>query len=119
TAAEATLSFAQGVMAAGSQVVSTWAASQAGGGGGASGIQPKDKTPPTILGPLPPDGASNYIYGVSGIYRFASSNSFSGTGTLAIAYSAAQVAGLYEPDLRIYRLDDNTNQWVLVGGTVD
>ena len=38
---------------------------------------------------------------------------------MAIAYSAAQAAGLYEADFRIYRLDDNTNRWVLVGGTVD
>lgn len=115
----ATLTFAQNVMPWGSQVVSSWVAGLAGGGGGASVVHPKDKTPPTILGPLPPLGAGNYIYGVSGIYRFASSNSFNGTGTLAIAYSAAQVAGLYEPDLRIYRLADNTNGWVLVGGTVD
>jgi hypothetical protein len=115
----ATLTFGQDAMAGGSQVISSWVAGLAGGGGGASVVHPKDKTPPTILGPLPPLGASNYIYGVSGIYRFASSNSFNGTGTLAIAYSAAQVAGLYEPDLRIYRLDDNTNQWVLGGGTVD
>ena len=109
----ATLSFGQGVMAEGSQVVSSWVA------GVFSGVRPHDKNPPTILGPLPPVGASNYIYGVSGIYRFASSNSFNGSGTLAIAYSAAQAAGLYEADFRIYRLDDNTNRWVLVGGTVD
>ena len=100
-------------MAGGSQVVSSWVA------GVVSGVHPHDKNPPTILGPLPPVGASNYIYGVSGIYRFASSNSFNGSGTLAIAYSAAQAAGLYEADFRIYRLDDNTNRWVLVGGTVD
>ena len=115
----ATLTFGQEAMAEGSQVISSWVARLAGGSGSASVVHPKDKTPPTILGPLPPLGASNYIYGVSGIYGFASSNSFNGTGTLAIAYSAAQVAGLYKPDLRIYRLDDNTNQWVLVGGTVD
>ncbi len=109
----ATLSFGQGVMAAGSQVVSSWVA------GVVSGVHPHDKNPPTILGPLPPVGASNYIYGVSGIYRFASSNSFNGSGTLAIAYTDAQAAGLYEADFRIYRLDDNTNRWVLVGGAVD
>ena len=91
----ATLSFGQGVMAGGSQVVSSWVAGLAGGSGGTSGVHSNDKTPPTIIGRLPPFGASNYIYGVSGIYQFASSNSFNGTGTLAIAYSAPQVAGLY------------------------
>jgi hypothetical protein len=109
----ATLTFGQDVMAEGSQVVSSWVA------GVFSGVHPHDKNPPTILGPLPPVGASNYVYGVSGIYRFASSNSFNGSGTLAIAYTDAQAAGLYEADFRIYRLDDNTNRWVLVGGTVD
>src|SRR5208282_1577974 len=109
----ATLSFGQGVMAGGSQVISTWVT------GVFSGAHPHDKNPPTTFGPLPPVGASNYIYGVSGIYRFASSNSFNGSGTLAIGYSAAQAEGLYEADFRIYRLDDNTNRWVLVGGAVD
>ena len=51
---------------------------------------------------LPPLGASNYVYGVGGIYQFASTNSFNGTGTVAIAYSAAQVAGFYPADLAAF-----------------
>jgi hypothetical protein len=68
---------------------------------------------------LPPDGASNYLYGIGGVYRFASSNAFNGTATLTIGYSDADVAGLSPADLRIYQLPDGTNRWQLIGGTVD
>ena len=63
--------------------------------------------------------ATNLVYGIGGIYRFESTNSFNGTGTLTIAYSPAEVAGLNPADLRIYYLPDGTNRWRLVGGTVN
>lgn len=68
---------------------------------------------------LPPSGSSNYMYGISGLFKFEGTNSFGGIGTLTIGYTNSDVIGLNEADLRIYRLADNTNRWTLVGGTVD
>ena len=118
---KASVNIAGGALASGAHVVSSWV----------SDLVPGTKSPNSLtyhalglgLVPapnyLPPDGASNYVYGIGGIYRFASSNTFSGTATLSIAYSDADVAGLNPPDLRIYQLPDGSNYWQLVGGTVD
>jgi Fibronectin type III domain len=59
------------------------------------------------------------VYGIGGIYRFESTNSFKGTGTLTIAYSPAEAIGFNQADLRIYYLRDGTNRWEIVGGAVN
>jgi hypothetical protein len=100
----AVLSLQPGVMQPGSVISSSWILNQACGFG---------------MNFLPPAGTSNYVYGIGGVFRFESTNSFNGTGTLAIAYGDAEVVGLNEADLRIYQLADGTNRWCLVGGTVD
>ena len=109
----AVLRIGQGAMAAGSWVVTRFVPGWAGGGPLMANYGPR--------GHQPKDGgtATNLVYGVGGIYRFESTNSFNGTGTLSIAYSPAGVAGLNPTDLRIYYLPDGTNRWQLVGGTVN
>jgi hypothetical protein len=114
-AAHAVLQFGQGVMAGASKIVTEWIPGLASPGGGQfarayarHGLQSKDG-----------GTATNLVYGIGGIYRFESTNSFNGTGMLTIAYSPGEVSGLNPADLRIYRLPDGTNRWQLVGGTVD
>jgi hypothetical protein len=68
---------------------------------------------------LPPDGATNYVYGIDGVYRFTSTNAFNGSATLTIPYNPADVTGLDPTQLRIYQLPDGTNRWALAGGVVD
>ena len=115
----ATLRIGQGGIAAGSQIISSWAAGLTGGGGSqAARFKPLEATPKGLT-VLPPPGATNYVYGIGGVYRFASSNAFNGGATLAIHFTDAQAAGLNKADLRIYRLADKTNRWQLVGGTVN
>ena len=104
-AIHAVLSIAAGVMPGGSEIKSSWRTDL-----GVTGMKPAY---------FPPSGSSNYTYGVSGIFRFESTNTFDGVGTLVIAFSDAQVEGLDKADLRIYRLPDGTNRWQLVGGVVD
>jgi hypothetical protein len=109
----AVLWIGQGVMNAGSWVVTKFTSAVSGGGTlkvdyGPSGNRPMD-------GQM----ATNFVYGIGGIYRFESTNSFNGTGTLTIAYSPAEVTGFDPADLRIYYLPDGTNRWQLVGGTLD
>ena len=119
-ATRAVVSFGAGVMDAGSALVSRWRNSLFGSGGSLKAHFAKSSYfgDPVVYGAtsLIP---SNYIYGLSGVFRFESTNSFHGTGALAMAYTDASVAGLEESNLRIYRLSDDTNRWVLVGGAVD
>jgi len=119
-ATRAVISFGAGVMDGGSALVSRWRNSLFGSRGNFEAQFAKGSYfgDPVVYGSssLVP---SNYIYGLSGVFRFESTNSFHGTGTLAMAYTTASVAGLEEADLRIYRLSDGTNGWVLVGGAVD
>ena len=119
-AAKAVVSFGQGMMDAGSTLASSWRNSLFGSGGHLQGQFARKSyfRDPVLYGSssLVP---SNYIYGLSGVFRFESTNAFHGTGTLAMAYTDTSVAGLKEADLRIYRQSDDTNGWVLVGGTVD
>ena len=68
---------------------------------------------------LPPDGVSNYVYGIDGICRFTSTNTFNGTATLTIPFNPADVTGLDPTQLQIYQLPDGTNRWQLIGGVVD
>ncbi len=109
----AVLQIRQGVMQVGAWVETRFVSGPSGSGPLAAsdrrrGHQPKGG-----------GDANNLVYGLGGIYRFASTNSFNGTGTLTIAYSPAEVAGLNPADLRIYHLPDGTNRWQWVGGTVD
>ena len=62
---------------------------------------------------------ANQIYGVSGLVDFSSTNGFSGTATLTLSYANADIAGLNEVDLRIYRLGDDGRRWAYIGGTVN
>lgn len=68
---------------------------------------------------LPPTGASNYVYGVGGIVSFSSSNELTGAATLRMSYTDDQIAGLDEANLRIYRYNNASAAWTLIGGTVD
>lgn len=68
----------------------------------------------------PAPDQTNFVYGISGLLQLTpGTNAFPGTATLVMLYSDAQVVGLNEADLRIYRLPDATNQWQLVGGVVN
>ncbi len=111
-ARQAVLQIGQGVMGAGSSVVSKFVGGPSGSGllmanYGPWGHQPKNSSLP------------NLSYGIGGIYRFESTNSFNGTATLTIAYNPTEVAGFNPADLRMYYLPDGTNRWQLVGGTVN
>ncbi len=116
-AAHAVLDFGQGVIDAGSTIIIQWLPPTSGSGLKALALREMDLM--SMPAYLPPAGASNYIYGIGGIYRFTSTNAFKGTGTLAITYRDGDVTGLNEEDLRIYQLPDGTNRWRLIGGTVD
>ncbi len=113
------LRFGQGVMSSTAQVTTKWYRRFTGSGqlvphavGKSISSQP--------LGSLPPEEyASNYIYGVSGVYQFESTNEFSGSATLEIPYSDEEIAGLNEEDLQIYHLPAGTNRWRLVDGVVN
>ena len=119
-AARAVVSFGQGVMDGGSRLISKWRNGLFGNGGNLHSQFAKSAyfRDPVLYGAssLVP---SNYIYGLSGVFRFESTNAFHGSGNLTIGYADANVVGLKETDLKIYRQSDDTNGWVLVGGTVD
>jgi hypothetical protein len=66
----------------------------------------------------PPPNQSNWVYGIGGVVRFSSTNDFVGTGTLSIAYTDAEIIGLNENLLKIYRASEDASRWDLVGGTV-
>lgn len=120
-AGQATLNIAGGAINSGAQVISSWASDLSH----ISLVVPAGKPIP-LGGPIgntatyfPPDGSSNYIYGIDGVYRFESTNAFSGSATLTIPYNPADVSGLDPTQLQIYELPDGTNRWQLVGGVVD
>ncbi len=69
--------------------------------------------------PVPQADETNYVYGVSGLLQLTPTNAFPGTVTLVMLYSDEQISGLNAADLRIYRLPDATNQWQLMGGSVN
>ena len=114
-AGHAVLQFGQGVMSTGSQVITKYVLNPFGLG--SKTVSANDEP---VNGPRPNDvSLGNLNYGIGGIYRFESTNSFDGTGTLTISYTAGDVSGLNPADLRIYYLPDGTNRWQLVGGTVN
>lgn len=118
-AGNATLNIVGGALTPGAKVVSSWVSDLFSGNNLVvpHGIQPKGSSSGSSY--LPPDGSSNYVYGIDGIYQFSSTNVFSGTATLVIPYNSADVVGLNPADLRIYQLPVGTNRWQLVGGIVD
>ena len=119
-AGQAGLNIAEGGLSSCGQVISSWASSAMSGldiPNPLGRIHPMDGGGATAY--LPPDGASNYVYGIGGIYRFASTNSLNGPATLSITYNNADVAGLDPTTLQIYQLPDGTNRWRLIGGTVE
>jgi hypothetical protein len=109
---EAILTVGQGAMEAGATIISQWKSGLDSGPGGrlhSAGSAPF----------LPPPGASNYVYGVGGIYQFETTNRITAPIRLSLAYPDQDISGLSEMDLRVYRLAPGLNQWQLVGGTVD
>lgn len=68
---------------------------------------------------LPPQGSTNWIYGVSGIFRFESTNVLKNPVKLTLPYEDTDVKGLDEAQLRIFHLQNGGSQWQLIGGTVD
>jgi hypothetical protein len=118
---EAQLNILEGGFSQGTQVFSSWANSLTSGLHlvvPAGGPRPMGGSGGTTAY-LPPDGESNYVYGIGGIYHFGSTNSLTGTATLSISYGSADVTGLDPTTFQIYQLPDGTNRWQLVGGTVD
>ncbi len=113
-AVHAVVQFGQGVMAEGSQIITQVIPSNSGATPGPQGGRSHPVRP--MGGPT---NTANLVYGIGGIYRFQSTNSFNGTGTLTITYAPTEIVGFDAADLRIYRLPDGTNRWQLVGGTVD
>lgn len=115
-AGNAVLEFRDGALELGSVVISRFADWVAGP---FQGPQLQIRSSHTISAEtLPSAGASNYFYGIGGVYIFSSTNDFLGTASLTIAYDQEQVTGLNESELRIYRASTN-NLWTLVGGSVD
>ncbi len=110
----AVIQFGQGVMNDGSQIVSQWTASIWGGTPG-----PQSRRWHPVRPMAGSTNTPNLVYGIGGIYRFESTNSFNGTGTLTITYAPAEIVGFDAADLRIYRLPEGASRWQLVGGTVN
>ena len=117
--AAAVVRFGQGVMSGAAQVTTSWVHNLFDGGQFAPNFALKNSPPQSLSSFLPTEGASNYGYGVGGVYRFESTNAFNGAATLTIPYTEAEVADLNEADLRIYHLPDGTNRWQLLGGVVN
>lgn len=67
---------------------------------------------------LPQEGASNYVYGVGGVYYLNATNTtLVGSGTLTVQYSDEMAAGLDESDFRLYR-QETSQIWALVASSV-
>ncbi|MDR3459319.1 MAG: carboxypeptidase regulatory-like domain-containing protein [Verrucomicrobiae bacterium] len=118
-AGQATLNIVGGALSSGSKVISSWVSSWFAGHKPAVAYGLKPNGGAASASYLPADGATNYVYGIDGVYQFSSTNPFSGTATLVIPFNSADVVGLNPADLRIYQLPDGSNRWQLVGGIVD
>ena len=68
---------------------------------------------------LPPLGVGNYVYGVGGVSQFETTNVLKKPVALTLTYTDAQVAGLVETNLALYRLDPANKRWAYIGGSVD
>lgn len=116
-AAKATWRFVKGAFTTGVTLV-VESVERSGTGGGSA---PRALAPSRLakMDGLPPSGAANYVYGIGGVYRIRSDGPLQGSGELRLRYTAADVEGLDESRLRVYRLADSGDHWELVGGTVD
>ena len=113
-AAKGMLSVSVGALAAGTEVVAMHFLP-----GGPGAFRVALHGPGGEDGYLPPAGAGNYRYGVSGFFRFHATNTLAGPARLTLEYQDADVVGLDESQLKVFWLEDGTNQWQLIGGTVD
>jgi hypothetical protein len=120
-AGQATLNIAEGTLNADAHIVSSWASdlSHLSLVIPAGQVHALGSPLVNVANYLPPDGSTNYVYGIGGVYRFASTNALNGTATLTIAYSPADITGLDPAELQIYQLPDGTNRWQLIGGVAD
>ena len=114
-AANAVLRFGEGAIDAGGQIVTRWARSVLPGTAARVGSEKNGGDD----GYLPPRDSSNFVYGVSGVYQFNSTNTLKSAANLTLRYDALDVVGLDEASLRIYQLPDGARHWRLVGGAVD
>jgi hypothetical protein len=66
------------------------------------------------------DGATiGQLYGVGGIYSFTADSDPAVPVTLSLGYQDEELGAVDESTLRIYRHDDETGKWALIGGVVD
>jgi len=114
-AGKAVLTVGQGLMQGDAEIVSRWFLPGNRSGGRLVSLH----APGPDDGFLPPPDAANYLYGIGGIYQYASAASLTGPATLSLSYLDGDVAGLDEAALRIYQLADDGRHWRLLGGEVN
>ncbi|MBE7502019.1 MAG: fibronectin type III domain-containing protein [Verrucomicrobiales bacterium] len=110
---KAVIRFGEGALDQGAEVVSSWFRTGAGGGPRLHGAEAGQD------GYLPPVGAANYVYGVSGVFRFESASPLTEPVLLTLSYTDEDVEGLNPASLGICLLETDGKRWRWVGGAVD
>ena len=65
-------------------------------------------------------GEAGINFGVGGFYQIDPDGLFLSTpSTISISYDDSEIVGFDESELSVYRWDENTGKWELVGGVVD